>query len=113
MHQDKIYFFQFPPNFPRFVSPLSTATEPPVPTVDKGKGKAVDTPKKVTFATPDGSGTSTPTTKPEEPAAEKIPDPLIDGIVGQLELYRSGAVKMRLSNGILLDVSPSNLPLSF
>jgi len=75
--------------------------------VDKGKGKAVDVPKKVTFATPDGlgSGTATPTTKPDDYTAEKIPDPFVDGIIGQLELYRSGAIKMRLANGILLDVS--------
>lgn len=84
------------------------AAEQPIPVVDKGKGKAVDVPKKVTFATPDGtgSGTATPTAKPDDPAAEKIPDPPVDGIIGQLELYRSGAIKMRLSNGILLDVSP-------
>ena len=82
-------------------------TEPSIPVVDKGKGKAVDVPKKVTFATPDGqgSGTTTPTTKPEDPTTEKVPDPLVDGIIGQLELYRSGAVKMRLANGILLEVS--------
>ena len=82
-------------------------TEPSIPVVDKGKGKAVDVPKKVAFATPDsqGSGATTPTTKPEDPTAEKIPDPPVDGIIGQLELYRSGAVKMRLANNILLDVS--------
>lgn len=83
------------------------AVEQAVPVVDKGKGKAVDIPKKVTFATPDdlGSGTATPTTKPEDSTAEKVPGPPVDGIIGQLELYRNGAVKMRLANGILLDVS--------
>lgn len=82
-------------------------TEPPLPTVDKGKGKAVDVPKKVTFATPDdaGNGTATPAVKPDDSTAEKAPEPPVDGIVGQLELYRSGAIKMRLANGILLDVS--------
>ena len=89
--------------------------EQPIPVVDKGKGKAVDTPKRVTFATPDGpgSGTTTPTTKPEDSTADKIPDPPVDGTIGQLELYRSGAIKMRLANGILLDVSylqPSSYP---
>jgi len=83
--------------------------EPSVPVVDKGKGKAVDVPKKVTFATPDGlglgSGTATPTAKPDDSAADKIPDPPVDGIIGQLEVYHSGAIKMRLANGILLDVS--------
>lgn len=82
-------------------------TEPPVPVVDKGKGRAVDTPKKVTFATPDdpGSGTITPTTKPDDSTAGTAPELPVDGIIGQLELYRSGAIKMRLSNSLLLDVS--------
>jgi len=82
-------------------------TEPPIPAVDKGKGKAVDVPKKVTFATPDGpgSGTTTPSAKPEDSAPEKVTAPSVDGIIGQLELYRSGAVKIRLANDILLDVS--------
>ena len=82
-------------------------TGPLAPVVDKGKGKTVDVPKKVTFAIPDGlgRGATTPSTKPEDSTAEKIADPPVDGIIGQLELYRSGAVKMRLANGILLDVS--------
>lgn len=86
-------------------------TEQPVPIVDKGKGKAVDVPKKVTFATPDGlgSGTITPTTRPEDPTAEETLEAPVDGIIGQLELYRSGAIKMRLANGILLDVNPFSL----
>jgi len=89
--------------------------EPSTPVVDKGKGKAVDVPKKVTFATPDGpgSGTTTPTTKLEDSTTEKNPDPPVDGVIGQLELYRSGAIKMRLANGILLDVGlpiPGLLP---
>ena len=28
----------------------------------------------------------------------------VDGVVGQLEIYKSGVVKIRLTNGILLDV---------
>lgn len=105
--EDKIYFFQFPPRIPTFISPLSMITEPSVPTVDKGKGKAVDAPKKVTFAIQDGlgSGATTPTTKPEDATTEKAPESPVDGIIGQLELYRSGVIKMRLANGILLDAS--------
>lgn len=39
--------------------------------------------------------------------SSKEPDnerPKIDGIIGRLEIYQSGAVRMRLANGILLDV---------
>jgi DNA-directed RNA polymerase III subunit RPC4 len=31
----------------------------------------------------------------------------VDGVIGQLEVYKSGAVKIRLANGILLDVRVS------
>ncbi|KAF9646363.1 hypothetical protein BDM02DRAFT_3171826 [Thelephora ganbajun] len=112
VRQDKICFFQFPPNFPTFVSPPSMVAEPPAPVIGKGKGRTMDVPKKVTFATPDGleSGTTTPTMKPDGPTTEKNPDPPIDGTIGQLELYRSGAIKMRLANGILLDVSAATQP---
>jgi DNA-directed RNA polymerase III subunit RPC4 len=40
---------------------------------------------------------------PEDVDKEK-PPAHVDGVIGQLEIYRSGAVKMRLANGILLDV---------
>ena len=47
------------------------------------------------------SGTATPAQKKEEHEA----DAKIDGVVGQLEVYKSGAVKMRIGNDIVLDVS--------
>jgi len=60
------------------------------------------TTKKVSFAadvdTPTQSASTTPA--PSEPPK---PEP-IDGVIGHLEVYRSGTVKMRLANGILLDV---------
>jgi hypothetical protein len=47
------------------------------------------------------------------PAAPSIGSGVIDGIIGQLETYRSGAVKFRLNNGILFDVrEPFSLPLT-
>lgn len=41
---------------------------------------------------------------PEDIDKEK-PPAHVDGRIGQLEIYQSGAVKMRLANGILLDVT--------
>jgi len=39
------------------------------------------------------------------PQAEQTKEsPAVDGIIGELEVYRSGAVKMRLGNGIVMDV---------
>ena len=37
--------------------------------------------------------------------AEALPPPLpLDGVIGRLEIRKSGLVQMRLSGGILLDV---------
>jgi DNA-directed RNA polymerase III subunit RPC4 len=40
----------------------------------------------------------------DEQKDKDAPEIKVDGIIGQLELYRSGAVKMRLGNDILYDV---------
>lgn len=95
MLQERLYFFQFPDPLPEFKTNA--------PSDDKGKGvdrsgSTQNSPKTVKFA--DG-------TKPAAPAAEgdKATTEKLDGVIGQLEVYQSGAVKMRLSNGILLDVS--------
>ena len=70
----------------------------------KGKGKAEpvsgeDSAKKVTFAED---------TKPPANGAESLEkageNTKLDGVAGQLEIYESGAVKMRLKNGIVMDV---------
>ena len=78
----------------------------------KGKGKADPSAagddgsggKKVTFSEdtkPPAAGA------PDAAATEKANvDAVVDGVVGQLEIYESGAVKMRLQNGIVMDVSP-------
>lgn len=104
VRQERLYFFQFPTPFPTF-----KPNKQPVPTdpsaADKGKGKAVESPKRVTFADE--------ATSKDPPTAEKPgEDSRIDGIIGQMEIYKSGAVKMRLANGILMDVRMilSNLP---
>ena len=49
-----------------------------------------------------GIGTITPA---EEGTKEGEAEAPLDGVIGQLEIHRSGAVRMRLENGILLDVS--------
>jgi DNA-directed RNA polymerase III subunit RPC4 len=76
----------------------------------------VDTPsKKVTFA-PDSkppAESSTPPTPAPESQQKSIeePEPKVDGIIGNLEVHRSGAVKMCLGNSILMDVSTILNPL--
>ena len=81
----------------------------------KGKGKADPSAggddgsggKKVTFSDdtkPPAAGA------PDAAATEKTnADAVVDGVVGQLEIYESGAVKMRLQNGIVMDVSLSRV----
>jgi DNA-directed RNA polymerase III subunit RPC4 len=71
-------------------------------------------PKKVTFTADvkptDAGSTSTTSSRhvsaaPEASAAPEQENVKIDGIIGQLEIYQSGKVKMRFENGFLLDVS--------
>ncbi|KIP10042.1 hypothetical protein PHLGIDRAFT_85772 [Phlebiopsis gigantea 11061_1 CR5-6] len=93
--QERLYFFQFPDPLPEFIAKASSNA--------KGKGvdrsgSAQDGTKTVTFA--DGTKPAAPGTEGDQVAVEKL-----DGVIGQLEVYQSGAVKMRLSNGILLDVN--------
>lgn len=100
---NRLYFFQFPNPFPQFFSPTAGSSK------EKGTESADPTEKKVSFAQDTKSAaTSTPAVppqgaakKPEEESEEKV-----EGVIGQLEVYESGAVKMRLTNGIVMDVSP-------
>ncbi|KAF4610620.1 hypothetical protein D9613_006819 [Agrocybe pediades] len=104
MREERLYFFQFPSPFPVFsVKPDAAMVVDSVTGAESGK--------KVTFAPnvkldpAPAPEASTPSSMPveTEPTA-------IDGVIGQLEVYRSGAVKIRLSNGILLDVNAATQP---
>ncbi|CAA7267394.1 unnamed protein product [Cyclocybe aegerita] len=103
MREDRLYLFQFPIPFPTFRSKKASAMNvepPPDPTT-----------KKVSFAPdvkPDMDGISSRTAS-SAPSEVKKSDP-IDGLVGQLEVYRSGAVKIRFANGVLLDVNAATQP---
>ncbi|KAF8892109.1 RNA polymerase III RPC4-domain-containing protein [Infundibulicybe gibba] len=104
LREERLFFFQFPSPFPTFES---TATSPSVsgvnpPIAESGTGK------KVSFAgdaKPEAS-----TSKPREVESKTDIATHVDGIIGQLEIYSSGAVKMRLANGILLDVNAATQP---
>ena len=96
MRQERLYLFQFPSPFPTFISKLSK------PSDDPGETSHVSEPqvKRVSFS----ADTKPPASVPEDVDKDQ-PPPHVDGVIGQLEVYKSGAVKMRLANGILLDVS--------
>ena len=98
MRQERLYFFQFPSPFPTFVSKLSEPSDDPGETSHVSEPQA----KRVSFS----ADTKPPASVPEDVDKDQ-PPPHVDGVIGQLEVYKSGAVKMRLANGILLDVSPS------
>ncbi|KAF8159716.1 RNA polymerase III RPC4-domain-containing protein [Crassisporium funariophilum] len=104
MREERLYFFQFPAPFPTFFSKTTNSqTTEPVPEVAA---------KKVTFAPDSKQSPATATSSQTPPVVEtesKKPE-FIDGTIGQLEVYRSGAVKIRLANGILLDVNAATQP---
>lgn len=88
MESDQLYFFQFPERFPLF-----TAPQPKEQTEQVAKA---DSPgKKVSFAE-DVKAASTEA-EPEAPQNQ--------GLIGQLEIHQSGAVRMKLANGNTFDVS--------
>lgn len=100
LREERLYFFQFPSPFPTFLSKKTPAATPP------HEGMAVDEApnKKVAFSkdVKPETGLLSKNVTPQNEGA--IPEAKIDGVIGTLEVYRSGAVKMRLANGILLDV---------
>ncbi|KAG6812395.1 hypothetical protein H0H92_003076 [Tricholoma furcatifolium] len=105
LREERLYFFQFPSPFPTFVSPNaeSSSSDQDVLMADDATDKKVASATNV--KTEAGSATSkAPTVEPEAAS------PRIDGVIGRLEVYRSGAVKMRLANGILLDVTSATQP---
>jgi DNA-directed RNA polymerase III subunit RPC4 len=95
MREEKLYLFQFPTPFPTFSSSMTNvSSSDQIPEVGG---------KKVSFAAdtkPDMSSSHSPSVALLEP---KKRDP-ISGVIGQLEIYRSGTVKIRLANDILLNV---------
>ncbi|CCM02436.1 uncharacterized protein FIBRA_04535 [Fibroporia radiculosa] len=120
IRQERLYFFQFPSPFPKFVSnALSPPSPPPPVDFDPASADSVkpDVPKKVTFAQdtkPPASAAPTgppvPRTPDSQGKQEKTEELKIDGTIGQLEIYESGAVKMRLGNGIVMDVTAATQP---
>ncbi|KAG6915268.1 hypothetical protein DXG01_012403 [Tephrocybe rancida] len=102
LRDERLYFFQFPSPFPTFVSPSAIFSAPSGDDVSMADGAPG---KKVAFADPVKSEVGSSKT-----AAVEITPPKVDGVIGNLEVYRSGAVKMRLANGILLDVTAATQP---
>lgn len=107
---NRLYFFQFPAPFPSFLprkpvpdEDMSSESARPSESVvtdditaSKGDEPTLKRSKSVSFA---------PETKPPVPSpGQQKDDTTPDGVIGQLEVYKSGAVKMRLGDGILLDV---------
>lgn len=107
-HHDRLFFFQFPEPFPTFVSKSSMNSTSSNPTLND-KGKGVDRERKVSFAEdtkpPGPSGPATNGAVIAAESKDREEDKKVDGVVGQLEIFQSGAVKMRMGDGIVYDVS--------
>ncbi|KAJ7043410.1 RNA polymerase III RPC4-domain-containing protein [Mycena alexandri] len=108
LREERLYFFQFPSPFPTFEPPKPAIPE----VVPEPPAEAADPPtKRVSFAGDTKPGSARGSMAPPETVPVKVEEnPVIDGIIGTLEVYRSGAVKMRLQNGMLLDVTAATQP---
>jgi DNA-directed RNA polymerase III subunit RPC4 len=86
------------------------------PDVKGQKTNIIDKGKKVSFAAdvkppaPNGAQENqekkdgAPDGVPEGAGAKPAEEKKLDGVIGQLEVHRSGIIKMRLGNGMLMDV---------
>ncbi|KIM33889.1 hypothetical protein M408DRAFT_87006 [Serendipita vermifera MAFF 305830] len=93
MDSNQLYFFQFPDTFPSFAAPR--------PAEESNRPAKADSPgKKVSFAEDVREASSEKET--EQPSNQ--------GIIGQLEIHRSGAVRMKLANGNTFDVFAATQP---
>ncbi|KAF9525978.1 RNA polymerase III RPC4-domain-containing protein [Crepidotus variabilis] len=101
--QDRLYLFQLPSPFPTFSS-NQTPME-----VDKALDSGE---KRVSFApnVKQDTSTSSRTAYSAPDTSEQKQPSSLEGRIGQLEFYRSGAVKMRLANHVLLDVNAATQP---
>ena len=106
IRQERLYFFQFPEPFPVFQS-QNAQTNADI----KGKAKAdsaagEESAKKVTFAEDTKPPAAVPAASADGQAAtdKAAESSTVDGVIGQLEIYESGTVKMRMRNGIVMDV---------
>jgi DNA-directed RNA polymerase III subunit RPC4 len=88
LESDHLYFFQFPEKFPSFTVPQQANEAEQVAKPDS-PGKKVSFAEDVKTASNEGE-----TDKPRN-----------EGIIGQLEIHKSGAVRMKLANGNTFDVS--------
>jgi DNA-directed RNA polymerase III subunit RPC4 len=87
---DRLYLFQLPAPFPTFVDPTAPKADPAAPKAEAGTApKAEDGARRVAFADDADA-------KPEPARA------VLDGVIGELEIRRSGAATMRLGEGALV-----------
>ncbi|RXW14681.1 hypothetical protein EST38_g11179 [Candolleomyces aberdarensis] len=105
LREDRLYLFQFPSPFPTFL--------PNIKPSDNEDIEMTDSTKKVSFGPdvkpPVEATPATSRTASTVPSEIPRPEPL-NGVIGHLEVYRSGIVKIRLGNDIVLDVNPATQP---
>ena len=91
-----MYLFQFPAPFPSFVRPAPAEESKP------------ESPrsKRVTFAEDVKDGRDEKTSTGHVKKEKEDPEPL-EGTIGHLDILASGAVKLRLGNNMVFDVSSS------
>ncbi|KIL69493.1 hypothetical protein M378DRAFT_157757 [Amanita muscaria Koide BX008] len=102
LQTQSLFSIQFPTPFPTFSPAPDLCSQGVVNPKHDGMSRkvtfALDT-KPPTVPTPSTSST-TGTEQPSESKASEA----VDGVIGQLELYRNGTIRIRMPNGILFDM---------
>ncbi|CAE6436449.1 unnamed protein product [Rhizoctonia solani] len=106
--RSKLYYFQFPRPFPSFEPPPKEPED--IEMADPGSTSTSKGKQKVTFAEDTLSEDEDTNTEPKKLKAEEETSRPSGGKIGQLEIYRSGLVKMKLGNGIAMEVTAATQP---
>jgi len=98
--EERLYLFQFPSPFPSFAPPGGFPPPPPTDGISDGAASSSNSQPVPLSVKGEPGSLKTAASRQQMTATE----PTLDGVIGELLVYRSGAVKMRLASGILLDV---------
>ncbi|KAJ3761840.1 RNA polymerase III RPC4-domain-containing protein [Lentinula raphanica] len=102
VNTQRLYLFQFPQPFPTFSAKADDNVHKEAP--------ANPASKKVTFAPDVKTESDIQPSSSRDPSAPAEKKEELDGIIGHIEVYRSGARKIRLGDNIVLEVSPASQP---
>lgn len=94
---ERLYFFQFPSPFPSFEPRGTVIDVDAISDAKSAKGKSVSWAPGIKEEVED--------VKPDKRSLGRKPAPEVDGVIGRMDIYANGEVKIRLDEGVVMTVS--------